>query len=126
LARHNDNGRIAEQLARRYLINRGLKAVTTNYLCRYGELDLVMRDKELLIVVEIRYRHRATFGGPIASISPAKRRKIASATQHFIHKYPAYRHAPVRFDVVGLSGTLHAPDIHWIAGAFTMDDLTDA
>jgi len=123
LAKHIDNGRIAEELALRFLINRGLIAVTTNYRCRYGELDLVMRDAQLLIVVEIRYRHRSEYGGPIASISPAKRRKIAIATQHFIHKYPAYRNAPVRFDVVGLTGTLLAPDIHWIAGAFTMDDL---
>jgi len=126
LARHNDSGRIAEELARRYLIDRGLKTVTANYRCRYGELDLVMRDKTLLIVVEIRYRHRSTYGGPLASISPAKRRKMAVTTQHFIQKYPAYRNAPVRFDVVGLSGTLHAPDIHWIAGAFTMDSLSDA
>jgi len=123
LAKHIDNGRIAEELALRFLINRGLTTVTTNYRCRYGELDLVMRDAQLLIVVEIRYRHRSEFGGPIASISPAKQRKIAIATQHFIRRYPAYRNAPVRFDVVGLTGTLHAPDIRWIAGAFTMDDL---
>lgn len=126
MAQHIDNGRTAEQLAHRFLIDRGLAAVTTNYRCRYGELDLVMRDGKLLVVVEIRYRCRATFGGPIASISAAKRRKIVIATQHFIRRYPAYRNVPVRFDVVGLAGTLSAPDIHWIAGAFTMDDLTDA
>jgi putative endonuclease len=125
LARHNDSGRIAEELARRYLLDHGLKTVTTNYRCHYGELDLIMHDRKLLIVVEIRYRHRSTFGGPIASISPAKRRKIATATQHFMHSYPAYRNVPVRFDVIGLTGMLHAPDINWIAGAFTMDDLTD-
>jgi putative endonuclease len=125
LAQHIDNGRTAETLARHFLTERGLTVVTTNYRCRFGELDLVMRQAELLIIVEIRYRHQATFGGPIASISAAKQRKIAIATQHFIRRYPAYRDAPVRFDVVGLSGTLHKPDIHWITGAFTMDDLTD-
>lgn len=123
MAEHIDNGRAAEQLACRFLTDRGLTAVTTNYRCRYGELDLIMRDGALLIVVEIRYRRRSVFGGPIESISPAKQRKIALTTQHFIRRHPAYRNDPVRFDVVGLTGTLRAPDIRWLPGAFTMDDL---
>ncbi len=82
-----------------------------------------MRDAKLLVIVEIRYRSRTTFGGPIASISAAKQSKIAITTQHFVRRYREYRNTPVRFDVVGLAGTLQAPDIHWIAGAFTMDDL---
>jgi len=82
-----------------------------------------MRDTTVLVVVEIRYRRDAGFGGPIASISAAKRRKIAITTQQFIRKYPAYRNAPVRFDVVGITGPIAKPDIRWLAGAFTMDDL---
>ena len=123
MAQHLDNGRLAEELARRFLLDRGLQVVTENYHCRYGELDLVMRDAGLLVIVETRYRRQSTFGGPIESISVAKRRKIVRSTQHFIHKYPAYRNVSVRFDVVGLTGTLNAPDIHWIAGAFTLDDM---
>ena len=123
MARHIDNGRVAEQLARRFLIDRGLTVVAANYRCRFGELDLVMHDAGRLVIVEIRYRSRTEFGGPIASISTAKQRKIVIATKYFIRNYPAYRNAPVRFDVVGLAGTLRAPDIRWITGAFTMDDL---
>lgn len=123
MAEHLDNGRIAERLARRFLLDRGLTAVTANYRCRFGELDLIMRDARLLVIVEIRYRRRFTHGGPIESISAAKQRKIVRATQHFIRGHAAWRNAPVRFDVVGLAGTLQAPDIRWIAGAFTMDDL---
>jgi len=85
-----------------------------------------MREDRLLIIVEIRYRRQSAFGGPIESISSAKQRKMAVTTQHFIHRYPAFRNAPVRFDVIGLAGTLREPDIRWIAGAFTMDDLTVA
>ncbi len=99
--------------------------MAANYRCRYGELDLVMLDAERLVIVEIRYRCRTGFGGPIASISATKQRKIVIATKHFIRRYPAYRNAPVRFDVVGLAGKLCTPDIRWIAGAFTLDDLTD-
>jgi len=82
-----------------------------------------MRDGMLLVVVEIRYRRRSVFGGPIKSISPAKQRKIAITTQHFIRRHSAYRNRPVRFDVVGLTGTLRTPVIDWLPGAFTMDDL---
>ncbi|RLA26642.1 MAG: YraN family protein [Gammaproteobacteria bacterium] len=123
LAKHLDNGRLAEALARRYLLNRGLQVVTENYHCRYGELDLIMRDAGLLVIVETRYRRQSTFGGPIESISAVKRQKIVRSTQHFINKYPAYRNVSVRFDVIGLTGTLKAPDIHWIAGAFTLEDM---
>ncbi len=126
MAEHLDKGYAAEELAQRFLTQRGLTILATNYRCRYGELDLVMRDAELLVIVEIRYRARMAFGGPIASISRAKQRKIVIATQHLIRRYPVLRNAPVRFDVIGLTGPLQAPDIHWIAGAFTIDDLTNA
>ncbi len=123
MAEHNDNGRIAEGIAQRFLQARGLTSMATNYLCRYGELDLVMRDGNVLVVAEIRYRRRTGFVGPVESISAAKRRRIAKATMHFRQRHPACRHLPVRFDVVGLSGPLPEPVVLWVAGAFTIDDI---
>ena len=82
-----------------------------------------MTDGERLIIVETRYRRRPDFGGVLSSISPAKRARICRTAQHFVQQYPRWREAPIRFDVVALTGTLKQPELHWIAGAFTMQDL---
>jgi putative endonuclease len=123
MAEHLESGRIAERLARRFLEERGLRLLVCNYSCRYGELDLVMRQRQRLIIVEIRYRRDLSFMAPGESISLAKRRRIARATLHFIQHNPRYQSQPVRFDVVSLSGPLEDSRIDWIPGAFTADDL---
>ena len=97
--------------------------MANNYRCRFGELDAIMTDGERLIIVEIRYRRSPAFGGALGSISAAKRARICRTTQHFVQAYPRWREAPIRFDVVALTGRLQQPELHWIAGAFTMQDL---
>ena len=123
MAEHLESGRIAERLARQYLKKQGLQLLSSNYICRYGELDLVMRDKQRLVVVEIRYRRDRRFMTPGESISRTKRQRIARATMHFIQHNPRHKRQPVRFDVVSLSGPLDNSRIDWMPGAFTADDL---
>jgi putative endonuclease len=123
MAEHLESGRAAEQLARRFLEKRGLRLLASNYRCRYGELDLVMRHQERLVIVEIRYRRDCGFMTPAESIGVAKRQRIARATLHFIQHNPRHQRQPVRFDVVSLSGSLEDSRIDWMPGAFTADDL---
>jgi putative endonuclease len=56
-----------ENQARRYLEHAGLVFVAANVACRAGELDLVMRDQQTWVFVEVRYRRNANFGGAAAS-----------------------------------------------------------
>jgi putative endonuclease len=123
VARHLESGRNAERAARRFLEHYGLRTLASNYRCRYGELDLVMRHDEQVVVVEIRYRRHATFMAPAESITRAKRQRIARTTLHFLQRSAAYRNYPVRFDVVGISGPLAGPSINWIRDAFTAEEL---
>jgi len=123
MAEHIESGRIAEQAAKHFLVNRGLSWLASNYRCRYGELDLIMRDEEHLVVVEIRYRKHVALMEPVESITRAKRDRIARATLHFLQHSRDYRDHPVRFDVLGLSGSLQKPTMHWIPDAFTIDDM---
>ncbi len=123
MAEHLDSGLAAEQEARRFLENRGLRWLASNYRCRYGELDLIMRDDEHLIVVEIRYRKHAAFMEPVESITRIKRDRIARATLHFMQNSAEYRNHPVRFDVLGVSGPLQRSTMNWIPDAFTIDDM---
>lgn len=123
MARHLDHGRDAEQLAARYLAGQGLSLVTSNHRARVGELDLVMREGRTLVIVEVRARHSAQIATPTQTIDRHKQRRIVRATQHFILCNRQYRDWPLRFDVVGITGALDAPQISWLRAAFTLDDM---
>jgi putative endonuclease len=122
VAEHLVAGRTAENTARRFLEHKGLRWLTSNYRCRYGELDLVMNDRDALVIVEIRYRRHTRFMNPVASVTRRKRDRIALATLHYLQRLANDRDHPVRFDVVGVSGPLEHATVEWIRGAFTMED----
>lgn len=106
----------AEQKAYDYLVNQGLSLVTRNYRCRMGEVDLIMRERDVLVFIEVRARKSDYFGGAIASITRSKQKKLIHTALYYrcIHGYK--EKDPFRFDVVGLQGTLN--QIEWIKSAF--------
>lgn len=111
-------GRDAEALAERYLAERGLTLVTRNYRCRVGELDLVMRDHETLVFVEVRRRARSHFGGGAVSIDARKQARLIAAAEHYLVSHRLDQRQPCRFDVVAIDGAEAGPEIDWISGAF--------
>ncbi len=112
-------GIAAEIAAREFLIARGLKPLLENYRCRLGELDLVLRDRDVLVIVEVRQRGSGRFGGAGASIDPFKRRRIVRASQHLLLTRRDLRRLPVRFDVIAIDASAPiANSIRWIRGAF--------
>lgn len=95
-------GSEAEDVALAHLQRNGLQLVERNFLCRGGELDLVMIDGATLVFVEVRKRSSRQFGGAAASITPAKQQRLIRAAQHFLQRY---RQAPAcRFDVIAIDG----------------------
>lgn len=112
-------GIAAETAAQEFLVARGLKPVLKNYRCRFGELDLVLLDRGVLVVAEVRLRGSSRFGGAGASIDPIKCRRIVRATRHLLLARRDLRCLPVRFDVIAIDAS--APignSIRWIRGAF--------
>ena len=112
-------GFVAEEAARHYLITQGLQWVESNFRCRLGEIDLIMRDGSYLVFIEVRSRTSMTFGGGIASITYAKRQKIIKTTSHYMIKYKINDKFPIRFDVISIDGTSGV--ITWIKDAFGAD-----
>jgi putative endonuclease len=109
------DGADAERRAERFLRARGLSLVERNYRCRFGEIDLVMRDGETLVFVEVRLRTHAGFGGPAASITTAKRGRLLRAARHYL---ASLGRAPrCRFDAVLLAAPEDAA-IEWVRDAF--------
>ena len=115
-------GYAAEASARAHLVARGLRPVAANANYRVGELDLVMRDGDTLVFVEVRYRRGAGFGGGAASVDAGKRRRLVRAAEQFLLAHREYAALPCRFDVVAASGDPAAPALEWIRDAFRADD----
>ena len=97
---------------------RGLTCVTENFHTRFGELDLVMLDADTLVVVEVRHRRAGAVVSALESVSPAKQRKLISATQGLLRRRQTLASLPIRFDVVTIEGGIDAPGIRWIRDAF--------
>jgi len=97
-----DRGRQAEALAAEFLQRQGLVIVARNYRTRRGEIDLVARDGDTLVFVEVRMRTRAEFGGAAASVTAAKRERWIAASLAYLAQLG--REPPCRFDAVLLDG----------------------
>ncbi len=91
-------GARAEALAADYLVAQGLAVVARNFRTRRGEIDLIMRERSVLVFVEVRLRTRGAFGGPAASITPTKRRRLVAAARAYLATLE--RDPPCRFDAV--------------------------
>ena len=115
-------GARVEALARDFLQQHGLEPVAANANYRGGELDLVMRDGDALVFVEVRYRRNIGFGGGAASVDAGKCRKLVHAAQQFLAAHREFARAPCRFDVIDASGDPEAPTIDWLRDAFRADD----
>lgn len=109
-------GREAEDAALQHLLRQGLTLVARNYRCRMGELDLIMRDGEALVFVEVRYRRSSRFGGALESVDGRKRARLVQAALHYLQSSAADR--PSRFDVVALTGAAGSLSLQWIKDAF--------
>ncbi len=116
------DGAAAERLACAHLQAAGLQLIAANVGYRGGELDLVMRDGDCVVFVEVRHRRTAFFGGGAASIDAGKRRRLVLAAQQFLQAERTLRDRPCRFDVVETSGDAASPSLHWIRDAFRADD----
>ncbi|MCW9022255.1 MAG: YraN family protein, partial [Sedimenticola sp.] len=77
-------GNEAEQLAQRYLEQRGLRTLERNYRCKMGEIDIIMKDQDSLVFVEVRYRKQNAFGSAAESVTTTKQKKIIRAAYHYL------------------------------------------
>lgn len=105
-----------ERLAESFLTNQGLRLVARNHRCRYGEIDLIMREASILVFVEVRFRRSTRFGSPAETVDARKQRRLIATAKHYLQAHPTP--CACRFDVVAIDGQHH---IQWIKHAFTLD-----
>lgn len=116
-------GRRAEQLAALHLKGHGAEILLRNFRRRSGELDLVARWRDMLLIVEVRLRSRRDFGGSAASVDAAKQRKIIRTTRQLLQCHPSLARWPLRFDVIAVESDGQGEwQLEWIAHAFSAND----
>lgn len=109
----NRQGQQAEERALSFLLQQGLQLVARNWLCRGGEIDLIMRDGRCLVFIEVRHRASSRFGGAAYSITPAKQRKLMHAATVYLSDKRV--DAPCRFDAVLSEGE---QPLQWLKNIF--------
>ncbi len=105
-----------EVRAQEYLEQQGFQAIQRNYYSRFGEIDLIMRDQQTLVFVEVRSRRSEKFGTPLESVRPQKQRKLILAAKDYLLKHPY--HGPLRFDVLGIKSNGQENKYSHIQNAF--------
>lgn len=113
----NTSGKQAETLAAQYLARQGLQVLARNFRCRGGEIDLICRDRKVLVFVEVRLRRNTNYGGAAASITATKQARIILAARHYLSANSA-SDSDCRFDCVLLDG-LNENRIEWLRDAFS-------
>lgn len=113
-------GEQAELYARKYLEKQGLTWLASNFRCRAGEIDLIMKTCESeLVFIEVRRRSSIKFGGAAASVTVTKQKKIIKTAALYLLKYPKEGQHGVRFDVLAFDGK--PARLTWIKRAFDAD-----
>lgn len=107
-----------EKRAVKYLTEKGLRIIAENYLCKMGEIDIIARDNQDLIFVEVRYRKSDLYGGSAASVDKKKQKRIILAAEHYLLKHKLTNKVACRFDVIAITGSLEHLDFNWIKAAF--------
>lgn len=112
-------GEKGEALAARHLKKAGYKIIETNYRTRLGEIDIIAKDKDTIVFVEVKTRTSVHFGSPKWAVTPQKQKKISMAALYYL-KATDQSTARARFDVVAVISNRDKPQVEIIKNAFEL------
>lgn len=113
-----DQGRWAETEALKFLEQQGCILCKKNFHSRYGEIDLIVQENEILVFIEVRYRRSSFFGQAAETVNAAKKIKIKKTAEYFLLIHSVSVNTFCRFDVITLTAEGGCPRIEWIKNAF--------
>lgn len=113
-------GENGEELARIFLENSGYSIVARNWRCRLGEIDIIAKDGETLVFIEVKTRTDSAFGSPAAAVTLKKQRQIGKAAQCYLAEHDLFG-SSARFDVIAIvSGRGGRNQVEHIPAAFEL------
>jgi putative endonuclease len=96
-------GRYGEELAARRLVEAGMTVLERNWRCgRTGEIDIVARDGDTLVVCEVKTRRTGAYEHPMAAVTPEKAQRLRGLAERWIHTHGGAPPGGVRIDLVGI------------------------
>ncbi|MBN2706370.1 MAG: YraN family protein [Deltaproteobacteria bacterium] len=114
-------GRRGEALAAAFLQQRGLTIVERGFRCRFGEIDLIACNRELLIFCEVKTRRQGGWTSALEAVSFAKRRRLIKTAGWYLSRSPW--EGDLRFDVIAITAAREADEfeLEWVENAFPWD-----
>lgn len=106
-----------ERRAKQFLKQQGLAILKTNYRAQHGEIDLIAKDGETIVFVEVRYRAEDSHGSALESVTQRKQYLLMRTAECYLQQQGWTDRYPCRFDVIALSG-LSPQEILWVKNAF--------
>ena len=119
LNRQQQLGEKGEAIAVRQLKKNGYKIIETNYLTKLGEIDIIAKDKDTIVFVEVKARRSVHFGSPKEAVSAQKQKKISMVALYYL-KTTNQITAKARFDVVAVNLNRDKPRVEIIKNAFEL------
>ena len=118
--RNKRKGLHYENQAKNHLLAQGLTLLQQNYHCRFGEIDLIMLQQEVLCFIEVKYRNSMKYGGAASAISIQKQNRIIKTALFFITQNDKFKHHSMRFDALLMQQQVACENISidWIQSAF--------
>lgn len=106
-------GSIYEEKTRQYLSSIGHEILNMNYQCRFGEIDIVTKDENSLVFIEVKYRRSRSHGHGSEAVNYHKRTHIIQVAKWYVMEHNLHS-VPVRFDVA----VWEHDDLKYYKGAF--------
>ena len=112
-------GRKGEEVALRFLKKNGYKIIEKNYVCKMGEMDIIAREKDTLVFVEVKTRTSMVFGPPQLAVNSTKQMQLSKVALYFL-KEKRLEEVKARFDVVAVLLRPRGDEIELIKDAFDL------
>lgn len=104
MAAHNELGKWGEALAAEFVEKQGYEILERDWKSGHHDLDIIARDEDTLVIIEVKTRRNRLFGDPEEAIDYKKRLSLQSAINHYVKSHRIK--IPVRFDVISIVGMI--------------------
>lgn len=125
---NRQKGKAGEEYAKQAYLNQGYELVAQNFYCRFGEIDLIVKNETFFVFCEVKLRRGNYFGSSLQAVTQRKIGKIIKSAQQYLLENPTCLHLQPRFDVFGVQiaqkdDKLLVESTELIENAFGVDEI---
>lgn len=100
MAAHNDLGALGEKFALEYLLEKNYQILETNWVCGHKEVDIIAKDGDTIVFVEVKTRHSSCLIDPEITVDSYKQRHLIWAANNYVNRFQY--DLDVRFDIIAI------------------------